>query len=116
MNINNISDYKSRFEHHYMLGMRLDYISAETFVEEFIQSAQKGKSAYCCVPDVYQCMICHDNHEHRNIVNDADYVMSDSVIMQKARALRHGVPAVKTMLGSDLMLALCKEADRKSVV
>ncbi len=94
-----------------MLGMRLDYVSIDTFKDKFIQSAQAGNSAYCCIPDVYQCMTCYDNKSHRDIVNGADYVISDSVILQNARALRHGVPAINTILGSKLMLVLCKEAE-----
>lgn len=100
-----------RAQHHSMLGMRLDYISAERFVDEFAAAAAAGRSAYCCVPDVYQCMMCRDSAAHRAIVNGADYVMSDSVVLQTARALRHGVRPVRTMLGSDLMLALCGKAE-----
>ena len=102
-------------QHHYMLGMRLDYLSVEPFVSMFVDRAGSGSSAYCCVPDVHQCMLCHDDENHRAIVNGADYVMSDSTILQTARALRHGVPRIKTELGTRLMLALCAEAKDKGV-
>jgi len=97
---------KLRFEHHHMLGMRLDYAPIETFIDELAHSAEIGASAYCCVPDVFQCTICHDRKSHREIVNGADYVVSDSMVMQFARALRHRVPVMKTIRGSELMLAL----------
>ena len=104
-----------RFDHHFMLGMRLDYISTCRFVEEFTAAARTGVSAYCCVPDVHQCMICHDQPSHRDIVNNADYVVSDSTILQTARALRHGVPAMPTQLGSELMRTLCAQAERQRI-
>lgn len=98
-----------------MLGMRLDYLPVEPFVKAFVDRARSGPSAYCCVPDVYQCMVCHDDERHRAIVNGATYVMSDSTILQTARALRHGVPRIRTELGTRLMLALCAEAREKDV-
>ena len=98
-----------------MLGMRLDYLPVAPFVKAFVDRAHSGPSAYCCVPDVYQCMICHDDERHRAIVNGATYVMSDSTILQTARALRHGVPRIRTELGTRLMLALCAEAREKGV-
>ena len=115
LNIENKICEKQRFQHHFMLGMRLDYTSSDQFIDEFIHSAQHGISAYCCVPDVYQCVICHDNEEHRAIVNGADYVVSDSVILQNARAMRYGVPVKKTLLGSRLMQELCREAAANNI-
>lgn len=108
-------DREITHEHHYMLGMRLDYLPVEPFVKAFVDRARSGPSAYCCVPDVYQCMVCHDDERHRAIVNGATYVMSDSTILQTARALRHGVPRIRTELGTRLMLALCAEAREKGV-
>ncbi len=100
---------------HSMLGMRLDYIAVEPFIDEFARRAELGASAYCCVPDVFQCTICHDRESHRNIVNGADYVVSDSMILQFARALRHGVPTIKTIRGTDIMLGLCREAEARKI-
>ena len=101
----------SRTDHHFMLGMRLDYMDVETFVEEFARSARLGLSTYCCVPDVHQCMICHDRADHRDIVNAADFVMSDSKVLQTARAVRYGVPAIRPIRGYEMMLALCRKAE-----
>lgn len=107
---------------HSMLGMRLDYMEVEPFVRLFVARAAgagehegEAPSIYCCVPDVHQCMLCHDDPAHRAIVNGADHVMSDSTVMQAARAWRHGVPRVETRLGLRMMLALCEEAERRGV-
>ncbi len=101
--------------HHYILGMRLDYMPVERFVGEFATMAEHGKPVYCCVPDVYQCTICYDQESHRKVVNEADYVFSDSKVLQTIRGLRYGVPPVKPLLGSDLMLALCGEAAARDI-
>ncbi|MEM7426844.1 MAG: WecB/TagA/CpsF family glycosyltransferase [Pseudomonadota bacterium] len=101
--------------HHYVLGMRLDYLPVERFVGEFASLAEDGRSVYCCVPDVYQCTICHDEESHRKIVNEADYVFSDSTVLQTIRGIRYGVPPVKPLLGSDLMLELCREAAGRGI-
>ena len=100
---------------HSMLGMRLDYLEVEPFVRAFVARSQAGDSAYACVPDVHQCMLCYDDPAHMAIVNGADFVMSDSTIMQTARALRHGVPRLGTELGTRLMLAICEAAAARGI-
>ena len=98
-----------------MLGMRLDYLEVEPFVRAMLDRAESDGSAYACVPDVHQCLLCHESEQHRAIVNGADFVMSDSTILQKLRAFRHGVPRLHTELGMRLMLLLCEEAARRGV-
>jgi N-acetylglucosaminyldiphosphoundecaprenol N-acetyl-beta-D-mannosaminyltransferase len=109
------SDIENRNRHHDMLGMRLDYITVARFIDEFVRSAESGSNAYCCVPDVYQCVMCHDDPDHRAIVNAADYVFSDSTVMQFARAIAHGVAPIRTIRGGDIMLELCKEAQQREI-
>ena len=100
---------------HSMLGMRLDYLDVATFVRLFVARAAGPGSAYACVPDVHQTVMCHDRESHRAIVNGADFVMSDSTVLQTARALRHDVPRIGTALGMRLMLAICEEAARRGI-
>lgn len=107
-------DYRNP-DYHHMLGMRLDYMPVEAFLGRFLDIAQSGGSAYCCVPDVNQCVTCHDDRAHRAIVNGADFVFSDSTILQRARGIRHGVRAIRTILGSNLMLALCEGAESRNL-
>ena len=110
-----VTDLQSMVPKHSMLGMRLDYMAPQVFLDEFIALAKLKKDVYCCVPDVYQCITCYDDPEHMKIVNEADYVFSDSTILQKARGWRHGVKPIQTMLGSKLMLELCDRAEKQSV-
>ncbi|MEM7068658.1 MAG: WecB/TagA/CpsF family glycosyltransferase [Pseudomonadota bacterium] len=109
------TDAGQTFPSHSMLGMRLDYLPVEEFLDEFILRAKSGTSTYCCVPDVYQCVVCHDNPDHKYIVNQADFVFSDSTILQKVRAWKHKVTPIETLLGSNLMRNLCERAENHSV-
>ena len=95
---------------HSMLGMRLDYLSTEEAMDILLKRARGWRGGYCCVPDVSQCVLAHDNEEHRRIVNAADLVFSDSTILQRARAIRYRVPPISTIRGADLMLELCGRA------
>lgn len=97
-----------------MLGMRLDYMPATQFIQVFSEGAAAGISAYCCVPDVHQCVLCHERPAHREIVNAADYVISDSTILQTARGIKHRVPAIQAILGHEIMLELCREAELRN--
>lgn len=95
---------------HYVLGMRLDYLDWPQAIEQVINAAQMGQSAYCCIPDVNQCVLSHDQPSHREIVNDAMLVMSDSTVLQRVRALLYGVRPVVTIKGADMMSELCRRA------
>jgi len=90
--------------------MRIDYLDFSDGIERILTSAVDGRSEYCCVPDVNECVICHDLLEHRKIVNDAFLVLSDSVILQRTRSLLHRVKAFETFKGAELMLRLCERA------
>jgi N-acetylglucosaminyldiphosphoundecaprenol N-acetyl-beta-D-mannosaminyltransferase len=105
----------SAIRSHSMLGMRLDYLDWQAGVAEIIRRASIGGSAYICVPDVNECVLCHDNPEHRAIVNGADLVLTDSIVLQRTRALFHRAAAPKTIKGADLMAELCKAAADRGV-
>lgn len=100
---------------HSMLGMRLDHLDWPDGVAEIIRRAEAGGSAYVCVPDASQCVLCHDNPEHRAIVNGADLVLTDSTILQRTRALFHRTTAPETIKGADLMAELCEAAAGQGV-
>lgn len=95
---------------HYILGMRMDYLDWDEGVERVISAAGRGVSDYCCVPDVNECVICHDEPDHRDIVNNSLLVLSDSTILQRTRALLVSEKPVKTVKGAEIMLELCRRA------
>src|SRR5690606_28330747 len=70
---------------------------------------------YCCVTNVHQCMLVHDDPAFAAKVNGATFVIPDSVILQRARAKRYGVPYLDTLRGADLMLELCRRAEAEGV-
>lgn len=101
--------------HHMMLGMRLDYIKPHAAVALIADRAEAGGAGYSVIADVHECMVCHDNADHRRIVNDAFVVLSDSTILQRSRAFRHGVSAISTIRGGEIMLLLSAEANRRRI-
>lgn len=101
--------------HHVMLGMRVDYAPVETFLEKFVAQAQTGQPGYMCVSNVHQCILTYDDSAFRDVVNGADFVMPDSVILERARAWRFGVDAQPIQRGADLMLDICALAEAKNL-
>ncbi len=100
---------------HDMLGMKLDYIDWSQSKARMIETALSGASAYCCVPNVYQSILCHDDVAFRAVVNGADFTMTDSMILQKARSWRYGVGIPETVRGAEMLVDLCRDAERDNV-
>lgn len=100
---------------HRMLGMRLDYAEPQAYLARIMDRATSGQSGYCCIADVHQCVRVHDNPRFAAKVNGATLVIPDSVVLQRARALFHGVPYIETMRGADIMLELCRRAEAQGV-
>ncbi len=104
-----------QIQSHSMLGMRLDYLNWPDGVKEIIDRAASGGSAYCCVPDASQCVLCHDDPSHMAIVNGADLVLTDSMILQRTMAFFHRSKAPLTIKGADLMAKLCEVAAERDM-
>ena len=100
---------------HDMLGMQLDYVEPSIYLAGIIDRAEAGECGYCCVTNVHQCVLVHDDAKFRQQVNAATYVIPDSVILQRARSFRHQVPFIETLRGADMMLALCERAAARDV-
>lgn len=100
---------------HNMLGMMLDDIVPSDYLDDIIDMARDRKAGYCCVTNVHQCVLVHDDAEFRALVNRATFVIPDSVILQRARSLRYGAPFRATMKGADIMLELCRRAAAANV-
>ena len=100
---------------HNMLGLRLHHVGPERYLDEIIRRAHSGLSGYCCVTNVHQCVLVHDDPAFAARVNEATFVLSDSVILQSARSLRHGVPMAETLRGADIMMELCRRAAEQGV-
>lgn len=52
----------------------------------------KGRaSAYCSVVNVHHCVVAYDEDDFRAVAEGADLAVSDSAVLQKAIAFRHGI-------------------------
>jgi N-acetylglucosaminyldiphosphoundecaprenol N-acetyl-beta-D-mannosaminyltransferase len=98
-----------------MFGLALDYCGIEEFADAFMAKAQSGVGGYCCVTNVHQCMLVHEDADFRDLVNGADFTITDSVILQRSRVLLHKVPLLPVLRGADLMKLLCARAARLDV-
>lgn len=90
--------------------MRLDFLTPEEGVEAIIQCAKASEGGYCCVSNVHQCIETVDNSDFRDVVKNATLVWSDSTILQKACALRHGDKSPPVIKGADMMRHLLAAA------
>lgn len=100
---------------HFVLGMRVDLLSHQAAVDQIIAFAQGGHGGYCCVTNVHQCVMTHDDPAFRTIVNGAKLVISDSTILRKCIALRYQIEVPPVVRGVDLMLALCTAAAKDRI-
>lgn len=100
---------------HNMLGMRLDYAESNQFIDSIIAYAKIGTRGYCCVANVHMCVLAHDDLAMADKINAATFVLPDSVILQRARALRHRTPFTKTLRGAEIMMELCARAEAQNI-
>jgi N-acetylglucosaminyldiphosphoundecaprenol N-acetyl-beta-D-mannosaminyltransferase len=95
---------------HVVLGMHLDYIEPEDFIGRVIAMAASGLKGFCCVSNVYQCVLAHDDPEFRDCINTATFVVPDSVVLQRSRSFLLDVPVKRTLKGAEIMSELCRQA------
>jgi N-acetylglucosaminyldiphosphoundecaprenol N-acetyl-beta-D-mannosaminyltransferase len=94
---------------HEVAGLELDYLAPDDFVRLLLSQAVVGPG-YCCVPNAHQCIESHRDPYFRQAVSAATYRLSDSRILDLARRFLHGVPALPTLKGADLLLAVARAA------
>ncbi|MCZ4271835.1 WecB/TagA/CpsF family glycosyltransferase [Maritalea porphyrae] len=108
----------SKSEHlpsHDMLGMRLDDLDLASVLERIVEMADAGQPGYCCLTNVHQCVLVHDDPKFGAKVNAATFVISDSVILERARATRYGLSYKSTQRGADIMHRLCAQAAARGI-
>jgi N-acetylglucosaminyldiphosphoundecaprenol N-acetyl-beta-D-mannosaminyltransferase len=94
-----------------MLGLGLELSSIEETVDRFMAYARQGERGYCCVTNVHQCVLVHDDPAFAARVNSATMVITDSTVLRRAASLRHGMPFSPVLRGVELMLELCRRAE-----
>jgi N-acetylglucosaminyldiphosphoundecaprenol N-acetyl-beta-D-mannosaminyltransferase len=100
---------------HEILGLRLDLFEPGAAVARFMHLVRTGVRGYCCVANVHQCVLAHDDAAFRVRVNRAALVIADSTILQRAVALRTKLPFVPPLRGAELMREICCRAAAERV-
>lgn len=95
--------------------MRVDLLSPADAVEVIVDRARRGARGYCCVTNVHQCVLAHDDPGFRALINAADLVIPDSTVLRRSIALRHRRRVPDALRGAELMLELCRSAERDNV-
>ena len=103
------------FAIHNMLGLRLAAAEPEAYLDAIMRIARSGQAGYCCVTNVHQCVLVHDDPRFAAKVNAATFVLTDSVILQLARSLRYAAPFIETLRGAEIMIELCRRAAEQGV-
>lgn len=80
-----------------------------------IDVALQGRGAYCCVSNVHQCVLAHEDASFRAVINQADFVLPDSTILLRALSLQHRLGARQVIRGWEMMLELCRAAEAEGV-
>lgn len=86
--------------------------SYEDAGQRIMAAAKQKTGTYVCVSNVHMCMEAYDSSEFNAVVNNADLVVPDGVpLVWGLKAL--GESSATQVRGSDLLLHLCKEAEKE---
>jgi N-acetylglucosaminyldiphosphoundecaprenol N-acetyl-beta-D-mannosaminyltransferase len=103
------------FERHTVLGVDIDYCSAEAASEAVLDWAQAGDGGYVCVPNAHVLIEAADDPTYMAVLAGAKLRLPDSMVLQKARSWLYGVPTPHTLLGARLTHLICGRAAARGV-
>lgn len=104
------TDMKVGVDEYRILGLRIDTLDPQTTVERVTAMAAAGAQGYCCVSNVYQCILGHDDPTFGAVLDGATFNVTDSRVLHRLIARKYNLPNVPTLYGPDLMLQLCGSA------
>jgi N-acetylglucosaminyldiphosphoundecaprenol N-acetyl-beta-D-mannosaminyltransferase len=87
------------FPRHAVLGVDIDYCSAEEACAAVLDWAQAGEGGYVCVPNAHVLIEAADDPTYAAVLAGAKLRMPDSAVLQKARSWLYDVPMRETLLG-----------------
>lgn len=99
----------------FILGMRVDRCEPDEWESKIMHLATNRSSSYICVPNVHLCIITVDNLEFRQVINQADLIVSDSAILESARTILTGHKTTDVLKGDKIMWRLIAAAHKKNV-
>lgn len=98
-----------------ILGMRIDTLDTKEAIGRVIAMAESETSSYCCVSNVYQVMLGHDDPAFATVLNSAAFNLTDSRVLHGFIARRYDLPNTMTLRGAELMMALCEQAAERGI-
>ncbi len=98
-----------------LLSTRIDTLDPEDAIDRLVDQAYAGERGYCCVGNVHQTMLAHDDPAFAEVVNGAALVITDSRILHRSVARLHALPMGSTMRGAELMVELCRRCAQTGV-
>jgi N-acetylglucosaminyldiphosphoundecaprenol N-acetyl-beta-D-mannosaminyltransferase len=97
--------------HHKILAMDVALTSYRDTGTRVLKAAREQTAYYVCVANVHMCMEVFDDSDFSKIVNNANLVVPDGVpLVWGLKALGFAAEQVR---GSDLLLHLCREAEKE---
>jgi N-acetylglucosaminyldiphosphoundecaprenol N-acetyl-beta-D-mannosaminyltransferase len=103
------------FTRHAVLGVEIDYCSAEDAAEAVLDWAQAGDGGYVCIPNAHVLIEAADDPTYAAVLAGAKLRLPDSMVLQKARSWLYGVARPQTMLGARLTHMICGRAAARGV-
>jgi len=94
-----------------VITIDVDVLSIPDAVSEIFSLSDRGVSAYIAIANVHMCMEAFDDPLFRDTVNQANLVVPDGLPLVWAQHLL-GYRQARQVRGMDLMLALCRQAER----
>lgn len=83
-------------------------------VDSIFKISNNGSSGYICAANVHMCMEAFDNTKYGEIINNASMTVPDGRPLVWAQMLL-GHNNARQVRGSDLMLNVCEEAEKRGV-
>ena len=103
------------FARHVVLGVEIDYCSAEETCAAVLDWAQAGDGGYVCIPNAHVVIEAVDNPSYAAVLAGAKLRMPDSTVLQKARSWLYNVPMPHTLLGGRLTHLIAGQAAARGV-
>lgn len=103
-----------KIKHKNILKMPVAITSCKEVIDWITESGNDKSGKYICVSNVHMCMEAYDNENFEQVVNNANFVVPDGKPLVWGLNLL-GENKAQQVRGSDLMLSLCKEAEKKKI-
>lgn len=95
-----------------VLSLLPNVTSLDGLTEKVEELIRNGKGGYVCFSTVHMVMEAYDDPSFAEIVNSADYIVTDGMPLVWMQKLQ-GVKEATRLRANDAMIALCRHAEKK---